>query len=130
MSAMRFIRNRAGLIAAIALMWHVMTIAALSTALSYDANPAPEHAGMENCPLHSAPLCPVHEEKHGTHECDCPTIGCSQPDAEFMALFGTIGILPAAADVTVPLDAGDASPDVASFADLLAPVPLSPPPRA
>ena len=126
---MQFIRNRAGLFAAIALMWHVVAIAAVSTALSCDSS-ASEHAGMEECPLHqSVPACPLHAEKHGTHDCDCPTIGCSQTDAGFMALFGAVGILPAAADMDVPVEAGDAALAGAPAAIRLAPAPLSPPPR-
>jgi hypothetical protein len=126
---MQLIRNRASLIAAIALTWHVVAIAIVSTALSCDTSS--EHAGMPNCPLHeSAPACPVHAEKHGTHECDCPTIGCSQTDASFMALFGAIGILPAPSHMPIPLDAGAASPRFAESANRLAPVPLFPPPRA
>ena len=68
---------------------------------------------MADCPLHeSAPACPVHAEKHGTHACDCPTIGCSETDAGFMALFGAVGVLPPPSHMPVPLDAGDASPRV------------------
>ena len=95
--------------------------------------PAPrsEHAGMDECPLHqSAPACPLHAEKHGTHECDCPTIGCSQTDAGFMALFGAVGILPTAAAIAVPVDAGDAALAADASAIRLAPVPLLPPPRS
>jgi len=127
---MQFIRNRAGLFAAIALMWYVMAIAAVSTALSCDSVAASEHAGMEECPLHqSAPACPLHAEKHGTHDCDCPTIGCSQSDMGFMALFGAAGILPAAAEIAVPVEAGDAALAAAESTIRIAPVPLSPPPR-
>jgi hypothetical protein len=86
---------------------------------------------MENCPLHqSAPVCPLHAEKHGTHECDCPTIGCAQTGEGFMALFGAVGVLPTVAGMPIPLEAGGASPRVAASAELLARVPLSPPPRA
>ena len=128
---MRFIRNRAGFFAAIALTWHVVAIAAVSTVLSCDSGAASEHAGMEECPLHqSAPACPLHAEKHGTHECDCPTIGCSQSDAGFMALFGTVGILPDSADIAVPIDAGAAALIAAPSAIRLAPVPALPPPRS
>ena len=124
-------RNRAHLVAAIALVWHVVAIAVVSAALSCDSSPGSEHAGMDNCPLHaSVPACPVHAEKHGTHDCDCPTIGCAQVDAGFMALFGATGVLPAAAEVPIPLEAGGALPRVAASANLLARVPLSPPPRA
>jgi hypothetical protein len=128
---MQLVRNRTRLVAAIALTWHVVAIAVLSTMLSCHSSSASEHAGMENCPLHaSVPACPRHAEKHGTHDCDCPTIGCAQTDAGFMALFGAIGILPAVADMPIPLEAGSASPRVAASAHLLARVPLSPPPRA
>lgn len=86
---------------------------------------------MENCPLHAnVPACPVHAEKHGTHECDCPTIGCAQTDAGFMALFGAVGIPVDATDMAVPFDAGDAAPVATPSAIRLAPVPLLPPPRA
>ena len=128
---MKLLRNRARLIAAIALAWHVVAIAVVSTALSCGSSPASEHAGMENCPLHAdVPACPVHAEKHGTHECDCPTIGCSQADTGLMALFGAVGILPAVADMPIPLEAGGASPVAGRSAIRLAPVPVSPPPRA
>jgi hypothetical protein len=127
---MERIRNRAGLIAAIALTWHIVAIAAVSTALSCDFGPASAHASMENCPLHqSAPACPLHGEQHGTHDCDCPTIGCAETDSGLIALFGAAGILPATADLPLPIDAGDASMLATSDANLLAPVPLSPPPR-
>ena len=86
---------------------------------------------MKDCPLHrSAPVCPLHGEKHGTHDCDCPTIGCSQTDAGFMAVFGAVGILPAAADMPVPLDSGNAPSGASLTATHLTPAPLSPPPRA
>ena len=119
------------MIAAIALMWHVVAIAALSTALSCDSDPASEHAGMENCPLHEkAPACPLHGDKHGTHDCDCPTIGCSQADAGFMALFGAVGILNTEVDMSVPLGDGEAPLAAARSAIRLSPLPLAPPPRA
>jgi hypothetical protein len=127
---MRFIRNRARFIAAIALTWHVVAIAAVSTALSCDTGPSSEHAGMADCPLHQGvPACPLHAEKHGTHECDCPTIGCSQTDAGFMALFGAVGILPAPEGMPVLLRAGNAPLRIPAFTDPLALAPLSPPPR-
>jgi len=85
---------------------------------------------MKDCPLHrSAPVCPLHGEKHGTHDCDCPTIGCSQSDTGFTAVFGAVGILPAAADMPVPLDSGDAPSRISLTASHLEPGPLSPPPR-
>jgi hypothetical protein len=86
---------------------------------------------MENCPLHaSAPACPLHGDKHGTHECDCPTIGCAQTDTDLMALFGAVGILPATPNLPVPRAAGDAARRLAPSVNLLPHVPLSPPPRA
>jgi len=128
---MQLMRNRARLIAAIALTWHVVALAIVSTALSCAATLGSEHAGMDNCPLHArAPECSVHADKHGTHACDCPTIGCAQADAGLMALFGPVGVLTASADLPTPLDAGGATPRIAARPDLRARVPLSPPPRA
>ncbi len=128
---MQLVRNRARLIAVVALTWHVVAIAAVSTALSCDSSAASAHAGMEDCPLHgSVPACPLHGDRHGTHECDCPTIGCAQTDTGLMALFGAVGILPAVPDLPVPLETGDASPRIAASVNLLPHVPLSPPPRA
>lgn len=128
---MEFVRNRARLVAAISLTWHVVAIAVLSAALSCDSGPASEHAGMENCPLHQrTPACPLHAEKHGTHECDCPTIGCAQTDEGFVALFGAVGVLPTVTGMPIPLEAGGASPRVTASEHLLARIPLSPPPRA
>ncbi len=126
---MRFMRNRAGLVAVIALAWQIMAIAAVSTVLSRDRQAATEHAGTENCPLHSKPVCPLHAEKHGTHDCDCPTIGCAQTDTGFTGLFGLVGILPPAIGISAPIGAGEAAPAIGLSVDLLAPVPLSPPPR-
>ena len=127
---MPFVRNRARVIAAIALAWHVVVIASVSTALSCQGRPA-DHAGMKDCPLHSsAPVCPLHGDKHGTHECDCPTIGCTQADAGFMALFGAVGILAHAPDIDASVDAEDAVLVPAQSAIRLVPAPLSPPPRS
>ena len=126
---MQCVRSRARFVAAIALAWHVVVIAAVATAFSCDAGL--EHAEMKDCPLHrSAAVCPLHGDKHGTHACDCPTIGCAQTDAGFMAVFGAVGILPAAAAMPVPLDSGDAPLRVSLTATHLTPAPLSPPPRA
>src|SRR5688572_15199681 len=94
MSDMNRVRHRARLIAVLALMWQVVAVAAVSVAFACERNVASEHAGMIDCPLHdNAPVCPLHAEKHGTHECDCPTIGCSEPDTQLMGLFGGVGIL-------------------------------------
>ena len=127
---MRFIRNRAVLLAAIALTWQMAAIATVVVVLSYERIAATEHAGMENCPLHSKPTCPLHGDKHGTHDCDCPTIGCSQADAGFMALFGAVGILTASLDVSAPLGRTDITPTLSLSANLLSPVPPAPPPRS
>jgi hypothetical protein len=128
---MSMIRSRARVVAAIALNWHVMAAAAISTALSCDFGAASAHAGMADCPLHeSAPACPLHADKHGSHECDCPTIGCSQADAGFMALFGAVGILPPPAGMPILVVAGDALARAPESVDPLAAAPLSPPPRS
>jgi hypothetical protein len=127
---MRHIRNRARVLAAIALVWHAVAIAAVSTALSCDHGAAAEHAGMADCPLHDKPVCPLHAENHGKHDCDCPTIRCSQTDTGFAAFFGAVGVLPAVMDMPLPAGADDAAPVISPSAISLAPVPLSPPPRA
>ena len=133
---MRFIRNRAGFFAAVALTFQVGTVAAASVAISCDQGPALEHAGMSghegmaDCPmLKQEPACPLHAEKHGTHDCDCPTLGCSQTDAGFMALFGAVGILPTAALINFRSLPSDAAPLMSASTNRLASVPLAPPPR-
>jgi hypothetical protein len=126
---MKVVRNRARLAATITLTWQIIALAAMSMVLC-DVGFASEHAGMPDCPLHeSAPACPVHAEKHGTHECDCPTIGCARADVGIVALFG-IGILNSAADVPVPVASGSAIALAAESINPLARSPLSPPPRA
>jgi hypothetical protein len=131
MADMSFVRNRARLVAAVAVIWHVAAIAVVSTLLSCGTNAASEHAGMPDCPLHeSAPACPLHAEKHGTHECDCPTIGCSQTDTGLIALLGVVGILADASDLPTSVDAGEASTIFGESLTPLATPPLAPPPRA
>ena len=134
---MTTLRNRARLFAAIALAWHMMTIAAVSTVLSCDARPAVEHAGMAghegmvDCPMkRQEPVCPLHSDQHGTHDCDCPTLECSQTGTGFAALFGVVGILPAMVSINAPDAVGDATPIMSASATRLAPVPIAPPPRS
>jgi hypothetical protein len=130
---MQLIRNRARLIAAIALAGNVVAAALVSMALSCDPKGASAsgHEGMENCPLHErAPECTVHGDQHGTHACDCPTIGCSNTDAGLMALLGAVAVLPPTADMHVTFDAGGSVPRMITHAHVDAHVPLSPPPRA
>lgn len=127
---MPLIRSRARLVAAIVLTWHVVALAAVSTALSCDSNAASAHADMPDCPLHeSAPACPLHAEKHGTHECDCPTIGCSETGTGFIALFGMVGILADGGGTPGPVYAGDLSGIAGESPNPLAAAPLAPPPR-
>lgn len=132
MVTMRLVRNHTRLIGVIALAWHFVAIAAVSTVLSCDTGPAIEHAGMENCPMQqkAEPACPLHAEERGGHDCDCPTLGCSETDAGFMALFGAVGILPAAASIDVPVPASNAAPGASARTIRLASVPPAPPPRA
>jgi len=127
---MKVIRNRARLAAAIAVTWQIIGLAAMSTVLLCDIGFASEHAGMPDCPLHErAPVCPIHAEKHGTHECDCPTIGCASTDTGITALFGAIGVLSSAPDVPLPVASGRLTLIAAVSVDPLAPAPLPPPPR-
>ncbi len=144
---MRFMRNRASVVAAIALTWHVAAIAIVSTAFSCDTGHAaatmdhanmtghqgmPGHEGMPDCPMQrqTAPVCLKHGSEHGTHDCDCPTIGCAQSDTGFMALFGAVGIISAPAEMPVRLDLADATLDLSISTRSLATDPLSPPPRS
>ncbi|HKY20187.1 MAG TPA: hypothetical protein VJM31_03115 [Vicinamibacterales bacterium] len=133
---MRPLRNRVRGFAAVALAWQAITIAAVSTVISCDTGPALEHSGsaghegMADCPMQKKePACPLHAEKHGTHDCDCPTLGCSQTDAGFMALFGAVGILPDVTLMHVLVASSDAAPVGPASAVRLATVPLAPPPR-
>ena len=144
---MRFVRRRSGVIAALALLWHAVAVAAVSTALtcgqdsgridhaamSHEAmshEGMAGHEGMADCPMQkSQPVCPMHGNT-GSHECDCPSMGCSQTDTAFMALFGAVGILTPAASTSIPFDAGDAAPVMSASSNRLAAVPLAPPPRA
>lgn len=126
---MRVMRNRASLVAVAALLWHVAAIIAVVLVMSADLRAISQSAEGENCPLHSKPACPLHGEKHGTHDCDCPTIGCSRTDVGFTALFGSVGVLPAIAAVPVPFVAGEQAPALSQSPYLLAHVPVSPPPR-
>ena len=128
---MSFVRNRARVLAAVALASHVIAMALVSAALSCDPNFGSDHASVPECPLHTdAPACPLHAEKHGSHDCDCPTIGCSETNAGFMALFGAAGILGDAREMPAPLDAGAASVVAARFVHPLVLPPLAPPPRS
>jgi hypothetical protein len=126
----RFVRNRTGLVAAFALLWQALMVAAASAVISCDRGPALEHGNhMADCPMQKKePACPLHAEKHGTHDCDCPSLGCSQTDTAFTAVFGTVGVLPAPTSIDVPLMAVDAAPVIStSILQLAAPPPAHPP---
>jgi len=128
------IRNRARVFAAVALVFQVGTIAAAAAVISCDSRPSIEHGahdGMVDCPMQKQePACPLHAEKHGTHDCDCPSLGCSQTDTAFTALLGAVGVLSPDASFNVPRPAGDAAPLMVASENHLAPVPFAPPPRA
>jgi hypothetical protein len=126
---MGWVRNRASHFAVAALLWHVAVITAVVLVMSADLRAQSQEPGGENCPMHSKPACPLHGDKHGTHDCDCPTIGCSQTDIGFTALFGAIGVLPPAVDASAPLAVSEAAPPLSQTPDLFAHVPVSPPPR-
>ena len=135
---MRAFRARSSCVAAIALTWQLLAVIFVPAALccrQHAQLPAQSETAMAECPLHqdkvepAEPSCPLHSAKPTAHECRCPTIGCSQTDNGFMALFGPIGMIPAPAVISVLHLAGDATPASVSSAVGLAPVPLSPPPR-
>jgi len=128
---MRLLRNHIGLVAALAIIWQILAIAAVSIVLSCEhAMASGRNAMEESCPLHSKPACPLHAGKHGTHECDCPTIGCEQTSTAFLGLFGAVGILPPPAGVPESLGSSKTATFLTPTPNLFAPVPLSPPPRS
>ena len=88
------------------------------------------HGHSAHATHHAGEASKHHAENHGKHDCDCPTIGCSQTDTGFTAFFGTVGVLPAVMDMPLPVGADDAAPAISPSAISLAPIPLSPPPRA
>ncbi len=135
---MRGFRAGSSALTSIVLFWQLAVVIVLPVALccresaSTSSTIAP-HDMMAECPMHeraATASCPLHQAKNGTHECDCPTLGCSQTDNGFMAVFGPIGVLPSPALVT-GLDPAGRTPALANESVIaLAPVPLSPPPRA
>ena len=157
---MRFMRHHASLVAALALAWHVAAIVVVSTALSCDPGTAsatdhanvsihhsmgshhdvpaqghdgmPGHEGMPECPMQrqTAPVCLKHGSEHGTHDCDCPTIGCAQTDTGLTALFGAVGIIGAPAEIPAPLEFAAVTLNLSTATRSLAHAPLSPPPRS
>ena len=129
---MRMMRNRAGWIAAATLFWHVAAVAVVSAVLSCHSSASVDHAGMEDCPMQhkTEPICPRHADQHGSHDCDCPTIGCGRAEAGFLAIFGAVGVMPVVASLSVPVDLGHATSFVSLFANGFAAPPQSPPPRA
>jgi hypothetical protein len=128
---MRSLRNHIGVFAAMAITWQAFAIAAVSVVLSWEhAMASGQNAMEESCPLHSRPACPLHAEKHGTHECDCPTIGCEQTSTAFIGLFGAVGILPPPVGAPESFGSSKAATFLTPWANLFAPVPLSPPPRS
>ena len=120
-------------------MWQLIAVifvpAALCCRQGASGLPAQSELATVDCPMHqdnvetTEPSCPLHNAKAAPHECHCPTLGCSQTDNGFMALFGPIGMLPAPTVISPLHLAGDATPASVSTATSLAPVPLSPPPR-
>jgi hypothetical protein len=138
---MRVFRARSSFITSFALAWQLVAVIFVPAALccrQADASmlPAQSDVAMTDCPMHheevarAEPSCPMHAAKGVAHECDCPTLGCAQTDKGFMALYGPIGVLPAPSLMTAPHRVGDAATLVTPSTISLAPVPLSPPPRA
>lgn len=138
---MRALRGRSSIITSVVLLWQFGAVLFLPATLACRQAGALTHQGslnvaMANCPMHheeaasADPSCPFHTAKKGAHECDCPSIGCSQTDKEFMAVYGPVGILPAPSFVAVLDLVGDTAAVITGSTSSLAPVPLAPPPRA
>jgi hypothetical protein len=137
---MRAFRARSSIAACFVLVWQLVAVMLVPTALccrqtSSVAAASQPGGGMMNCPLHHGiaaaadPVCPLHAAKPAA-ECHCPTIGCSQTDEGFMSLYGPIGVLPAP-PITAGLSVVGRSASLRAASTFsLAPVPLAPPPRA
>jgi hypothetical protein len=138
---MRGFRAGSSAFSSIVLLWQLAVVIVMPAALccqsssSSDRSNGSDHEMMADCPMNhetpvtAEPSCPLHNAKSGTHECDCPTLGCSQTDKGFMAVFGPIGVLPAPTLLTGLDLTGDTPATVTESAIGLAPDPLSPPPR-
>jgi hypothetical protein len=127
-------------VTSLALVWQLLAVIFVPVALCCTdgrASDATSHAQtpITDCPMHhvqqtpdAEPSCPLHAAKR-SHECDCPTLGCSQTDKGFMALFGPIGVLPAPSAIAAPTPAESAFATRTASPNHLSPLPLSPPPR-
>ena len=135
---MRAFRARSTIATSIVLGWQILAVMFVPTALCcrLGEEAAGQHAtAMADCPMEHAATepaeaaCPLHSQA-GTRDCDCPTLGCSQTENGFMALYGPIGVLPVLTSIPTPYLLGDAAPVLSSSTDSLAPVPTAPPPRS
>ncbi|MCM3879093.1 MAG: hypothetical protein ND807_03195 [Vicinamibacterales bacterium] len=137
---MRVFRARSSIVTSLVLAWQLVAVLFVPAALCCrkgDGSTAQGQSAsaMADCPMHheeaaTEPSCPLHSASNGTHECDCPTLGCAQTDNGFMALYGPIGVLPAPTLMPAPLIASDPAAALTPSAISLAPVPVAPPPRA
>jgi hypothetical protein len=138
---MRAFRARSSLATTIVLTWQIIAVMFVPTALCCrlgEAAPVEhEHqSAMADCPMEHAAAaatdaaCPLHSQQTPGQDCDCPTLGCSQTDNGFMALYGPIGVLAAPVTLSEPSLEVEAASIVSQSTDSLAPIPVAPPPRA
>jgi hypothetical protein len=132
-------RSRARFVAALALASQVMVMTIATIVLACDRGGVAVHAqsmdaghdGMVDCPMkrQSRPVCPKHQDRHGTQDCDCPTLGCSQADLAMTGLLSVVGDLPQLADLRVDWDVEQLSAVGEASANIGTRPPDPPPPR-
>jgi hypothetical protein len=129
---MRVLRSRASVLASFALTWQILALMFVPTALcGRKGNVSTADSEIANCPMHHAAgeTCPMHEKSAADRDARGPRLGCSQTDDSFLALYGSIGVLPAAIDTPTLDRVGSAVALTSPSSNSLAPVPVAPPPR-
>ena len=133
---MRVLRARSSITASIALIWQLLAVLFVPTALCCRQGAAAlvgASGDMAVCPMQHAATaeaaCPLHAQAM-VHDCNCPRLGCSQTDNGFMALFGPIGVLPSPTSIQVPHVTSNAALLMSPSTTSLAPAPVAPPPRS
>jgi hypothetical protein len=128
---MRVLRSRANGLAAFALTWQILALMVAPAVLCGQKGAGPSAVSeMTNCPMHheAGETCPMHES--APPDQGAGRLGCSQSDTTFLALFSFVGVLPPATETPILVRVGVAVSPASPSSVSLAPVPVSPPPRA
>ena len=129
---MRVLRSRASVLASFALTWQILALMFVPAVLcGQKGTGAAADIEAANCPMHheAGETCPMHERGASHQDSSVPSLGCSQTDNSFFALFGPAGVLPAAIDTPTPDSIRSAVVLTSPTSNSLAPVPVAPPPR-